>query len=282
MNKEKPTARAVLINTNSGMSAGDIDELERRFFNQLVMANGTLKTTSVNRLPDVDSACGSLLANRNSSVRLLDVGISSGVTTHEWITTLNKQQVDFTMDAFDLTMDASIVSFSDNFHVLLDSSQRVLQFEFYGRAEANFLGESIARMTRRALPLLTLRLVFAICRRALARRARSIKVKLVSHRLKEAPNVRVFEYDLSNIDKLTGKYDLIRAANILNLAYFDKAFLSKTISKIKAKLADDGLFCVVRTNSTGVNNGTIYRLSNGSLVPIRRFGDGSEIDPLVT
>ena len=282
MQNVKPTARAVLINIDPTMSRSNIDAMEQKFFNQLVLSNGTLKTTYADRLPDVDTACNSLLSESGQIVRLLDIGISSGVTTHEWVGALSRDQIEFKMDAFDLCMDASIVSFGRKFHVLIDSAHRPLQFEFLGRAESNFLGESIARKIRRGIPVVALRIGYSVCKLIFGTDGRMTPVKLVSNRLKSSPDVRIFEYDLSRVDELPGEYEMIRAANILNLAYFDDAFLSKSIAKIKRKLAENGYFCVVRTNSAGKNNGTIYQLSNGALKPVLQIGDGSEIDRLVT
>lgn len=282
MRNVKPTARAVLIDSHDEVSEKDVDALERRFFNQLVLSNGTLKTTYTNRLPDVESACNSLLEKCQPVVRILDMGVSSGVTTHEWIQSLGQAQIEFKMDAFDLCMDASILSFSENFHILVDSAHRPLQFEVFGRAESNNLGKTLSRKIRRGIPVVALRIAFAISKLLPGVRARSTAVKLVSHKLESAENVRVFEHDLSKIDELPGQYDMIRAANILNRAYFDSAFLADAISKVKGKLSTNGFFCVVRTDSDGTNNGTIYQLTHNTLHPVIQIGDGTEIDELIS
>ena len=277
----KPTARSVLVDPRSDLNDDDLDELERRFFNQLVLTNGTLKTTYKNRLGDVDVVCSRLLHDMGRRARLLDIGVSSGVTTHEWVQSLVHDNIEFDLEAFDICVDASLVSFGNHFHALLDSSGRPLQFEFFGHAESNVFGESTARRLRRFFPVMFLRTYYIVATKLLNGRKRSQTVRLVSRHLQDNPDVSVFEFDLADLHLLQGRYELIRAANILNLAYFDSEYLRTAISSIWSKLVNDGLFCVVRTNSQGENHGSIYRKGRDTFDRVVDIGTGSEIDHLV-
>ncbi|MEM7432674.1 MAG: hypothetical protein AAF351_12180 [Pseudomonadota bacterium] len=280
----KPTAREVLLYSDVERSVEQIDAMEAQFFNQVVLRNGTHKTTSTKRLTEIDNMLVDLIQSsgvaNSGPIRVVDMGVSSGVTTAELVQSLNDNGVTHKLDAFDLCVDASIVSYSPQFHVLEDSNGWPLQFEFFGRSEENTLGVTLFRKLKRVLPIFTLRVLrglFAL----IVRRPERRDVKLISKHLRDVENVNIFEYDLANINQLDKKYDVVRAANILNRAYFDDEFLSQSVAKIRGVMVEDGLFCVVRTHEAGVNHGAIYRLTNGQFVEQTIFGDGSEIDFLI-
>jgi len=281
MNNERPTARSVLFDTPAAnTSQVEIDNREKQFFNQLVLRNGTLKTTFAGRLHDLDRICNKYLESSDGGIQLLDVAVSSGVTTYEWTQALDAANIDYSMDAFDLCVDASIKSLSNNFHVLCDSSGYPLQFEFYGRSIENTLGETILRKLRRVLPVTLLRMSYRLKSSGRSNAVIGQSVQLVTHYLRHSNRIRVFEYDIKDIDELPKTYDMIRAANILNLAYFDENFLRASLSKLKGRLNDDGYLVVVRTHSDNSNHGTILRKENNRLVNVERVGNGSEVEAL--
>ena len=257
------------------LDADAADALEKRFFNQLVLANGTLKTTFARRLTDVDALCKDYLGAFGEPVRLLDVAVSSGVTTWEWMQALDAAGIDFELDAFDLCVDASIVSLGERLHVLCDSGGRPLQFEVAGRTIENTFGEDWGRRLRRAVPVAALRAWFALRSGSAGNR---IPVQLVTRHLREPGRVRVFEHDLQNIDALESRYVMIRAANILNLAYFDRRFLEKSIVGLASRLVDGGYLCIVRTHDDGTNHGTLFQRKHSGLEVVVRIGEGSEVE----
>jgi chemotaxis methyl-accepting protein methylase len=53
---------------------------------------------------------------------------------------------------------------------------------------------------------------------------------------------------------------VLRAANILNLAYFDKATLQRMLRNLRARLLPGGLLIVCRTNDAEVNNASVFTL----------------------
>src|SRR5947209_16147097 len=79
----------VFVKEGSQLTRGE-SGLEDSFFKSLSLPNGTHKTTARARLTDVDQLTGELVSDRGA-VRLLDVGISSGVTTLELIDRLESQ-----------------------------------------------------------------------------------------------------------------------------------------------------------------------------------------------
>jgi hypothetical protein len=75
----------------------------------------------------------------------------------------------------------------------------------------------------------------------------------------------------------------LRAANILNHAYFADEALLRIAKKLKARLKSTGILIVCRTSDEGTNNATIFESSTGAgLRVLSRLGTGSEIEDLLT
>lgn len=275
---KRPTARNVLgIDKQAVDSESDLETL---FFNQLVLPNGTFKTTYPDRLRDVDEEICRFLLNRDHRVRLLDVGISSGVTTADWCSKLELAGIDFEMDAFDICVDAEITSYGEHIHALLDSSRRVLQYEIFGAAIGNTVSGTLGRRIKRVVPIFALRIFYWVLN-SLAKPTRRLPVKLVTRRLANIDSVNIFELDLMDVDSLEKNYDLIRVANLLNRSYFSDEFLLTAMDKLGRKLKEGGIICVVRTNSNNVNNSTFFQMQDGCLSVIGRTNNGSEIESLI-
>ena len=88
-NVKNPTAREVFLTDRTGWSSELAQQVEESFFFQIRLPNGTKKTTYKNRLDDVATACNCLLATRPAPLRLMDLAISSGITTNEWMRALD-------------------------------------------------------------------------------------------------------------------------------------------------------------------------------------------------
>jgi hypothetical protein len=227
---------------------------------------------------------------------LLDVGISSGITTLEWMRSVEDRQIEYQLDAIDSCLDAKLVSVGSFFHVLIDSQARPLQFEVLGWVTSADYGHNIISRLKRAVIIFFLRVMYRTLTAPIAthfkthhrRDAREIgpyrirSLQLVTLALTERKGVRLFEMDARDVDKLQVKYDLIRAANVLNKVYFPAPVLRAIVCKLMGQLNRDGRLAVVRTNSRGRNNGSIYASDDsGRIVKTGQLGDGSEIDDLV-
>lgn len=77
---------------------------------------------------------------------------------------------------------------------------------------------------------------------------------------------------------------VIRSMNILNLAYFPSEQLAQGVRSVASSLIDGGMWIVGRTvqDQPPVHHATMYRKTGArTLEPLARFGDGSEIEPIV-
>jgi hypothetical protein len=253
---------------------------EEAFFSSIRLANNTFKTTAPNRMDELDALIADLAKERAwQRPLILDVGVSSGITT------LNLQQAMLvngirpTFIATDLILNASIIEVVRGVRVLVDARGHALQVGLFGMG---------LRTWRRRLDLLTFYWFFIIIARLLAHRKGSVSrqdVRLVSRRLAKSQEIEFIEDDLTQRNPdFVRRFDLIRAANILNCGYFEPECLRNMIANLKAYARGPGAFVVInRTHQNGSNHGTVFKMSaDGGLQAFRRVGRGSEIEDLVS
>ena len=285
MSVSNPTAWELFTADSHAIDAKTIADMEDNFFFLLRLPNGTKKTTYRHRLVEIAEACNGLLAKKPTPFRLLDIGISSGVTTKEWMDTLDTFNANYHMDAVDLCLHGVIESIGPGFRVLRDSAGRALQFDVCGWALANHFGYGYWSCAKRLLPVSIARLFFgagswlATC----SRHPRTLKVSLVTRGLTASNRLRLLEADVLRIGSLGETYDLIRAANILNRAYFSDSDLGFIIGQIGQCMKSGSLLIAVRTrDDRSANDGTVFQMENsGRLGILKRFGSGSEIESIV-
>src|SRR5579872_5578450 len=99
-------------------------EVERRFFGRLRLPNGTWKTTYAGRLDDLNDALLPFMP-RDRPAALMDVAVSSGVSTIEWSDHLSAHEIVHSIVATDVSTEGWLTSFGTVFAVVFDETQRV-------------------------------------------------------------------------------------------------------------------------------------------------------------
>jgi hypothetical protein len=250
-----------------GEGADPSPETERRFFAKLRLPNGTWKTTYPNRLDDVNQELlGHLPEGR--SLELMDVAVSSGVSTLEWSDQLLANGVRHRLVAGDIDPDGRLSSCGRWFAVLFDGSGRQPLL-----LEVGSLTLPIGSERRLARPLLVPAL------RLFTRRSRP--VSLVSAALRRRPEVEVVRDDVTVPGRFRQRFDVIRAANIVQPAYFDERTLRTIAANLRDRLRDGGLLVICRTGEDGVNRGTVFRRRGDRLSSEASINGGSEVRDLV-
>lgn len=257
---------------------------ERDFFGGVRLGNGTHKTTCDHRLDDLNALVTDQWTRLGARPReIFDVGVSSGISSAEWADSLSTAGFDSRILASDLMLFGKWVRVSPVHEALVDRSGHVLQHLLFNRP---------ARPWGRRLDYLT---GYWMLRRganlAARRRLRkgaprdSSTVMLVSPRARHNPRVDFVEADiLKPLDKgLHGRFDAIRAANILNCGYFSKQDLGQAVANLKLCLAGAGSFFIAaRTWEDGTNHATLFRLDPAHrFQAVARLGQGSEIEDIV-
>lgn len=269
----------------SADSAEITPDIEGDFFGSLKLSNQTFKTTNVNRFEGLNDELIRLITESGSAIaRVLDVGVSSGVTTIELLRAFRAVGVSPEVTATDLVVEAYIVPLWRACRALVEEGGFPLQYELFGM---------VVRPWRRRRDLLNgmiaVRwLVNRVCapraHQALQRGKGIRSVQLISPRLVSDPRAKVMSDDvLKRNPGLVARFDFVRAANILNLHYFDESQLQSAIDNLKSYMAGPGsLLLILRTRGQGDQHGTLFQLAeSGRLRIVRRFGNGSEVEHLV-
>lgn len=260
---------------------------EDAFFRAIKNSNRTFKFTGAARLAELDSALVDYLGRVDARVStVLDVGISSGVTTLEMVERLRQADRTVQVTATDLTLRAYIGPVLPGCRALVDPQGHILQYEFFGRAMNPW---------RRRLDYLTgMVFVRAVAHWLCDDRARSAiraggkghwrEIALVTPRLTARNDVTVIEDDIMiRNTAFVGRFDLVRAANILNTGYFTERSLRKGLAHVVSYLSGPGaLLLIARTLERTGNHATLFEVSPDGqrLLVAERFGNGSEVEDL--
>src|SRR5271157_2641182 len=98
--KKRPTTQEVFLNDLP--VCPEQDALEAQFFQRVLLPNGTFKTTSPNRLDDLNRFVLPYLQEiAERPLKIMDIAASSGVSTLEWYDSLKSQGIDCDVTATD-------------------------------------------------------------------------------------------------------------------------------------------------------------------------------------
>ncbi|MBC9031388.1 hypothetical protein IAG41_03190 [Sphingomonas sp. JC676] len=257
---------------------------EARFFGGLRTGNFTFKRTGEGRLRVMDRALIEWLDRATARIdTVLDLGISSGVTTAELAEAIAQSGRSVRMTGTDRGLAARIVDLPMGCRALVEPTGHVLQYEILGRA--------MRPWTRRLDYLTGMAVAQKVVNRTLGPLARALgasphtgdPVALVSRRLAQSDAMRLIEDDVTiRNPALTGGFDLIRAANILNRHYFEPAELQRAVDNVRSYLRGPGAWLLVlRTHGDAEHRGTLFRMADdGALDVVERWGGGSEIEEM--
>lgn len=274
--RRTPSPSRMLLN-EADVSA----EEERRFFSDVILPNGVFKTTARNRMDDVNALVSQALKKFGSSPRaVLDIAASSGAGSVEWIEHLRGEGYSPSLTATDLYLNVSVNSYFLGFEALLASDRTPILYNLFGHSVRV---RSIRRrdyFTGQAVAMNICKFLFRVLK---DRPSWSMPTLLISPIAKHHADAFV-ESDVFGYDpEMVGRFDIIRAANILNYGYFNEKQLMSALENLRRYLRGTGALLVLnRTNAHGVNNGSVFRLDeSGQLESVSHIGEGSEIATLV-
>ena len=298
-----PTARQLLFDTNPrlGQESATRDLMEKEFFSSIRLSNRVFKTTSVRRLDDVNQTLIAVFQKLGvAPTTFLDIAISSGTSTIEWVESLQQAGLRPHMTATDLTTIAYLVRLFRGCHVLVDKEGFPLQYDVFGIALrpwcpvryyifGNYFLTVMYRFVywRLAQRLHLLKRLEALRGKAPPGDDPVVKaqVKLVSYRLRNKKEIELLDDDITEPtpSHLKRRFQVVRAANILNRNYFSTRQLVEGAKNLRDRMSGPGAFLlIVRTEDRGGNHGTVFRLNDyGSLEVVARIGRGSEIEDIV-
>ncbi len=278
------------------VSAGELrgsQELEKSFFDCLRLKNGVYKTTYAHRLDDLNARLADYLPAARP-LQVLDVAISSGVSTLEWVESLEEASLDYHMTGIDLTTSGLMVSFGNRLHTVLDRTKWPLLFEIDGRWVSN--PPRKRHLLRHFFSLALIKSALFVwgqrygeaeagrMERVLGMPTRTRAINLVTPRLANHPRVTIHEGDILTESWQQGEFHVIRAANILNRSYFDNDALTRIVLNLRRHLTPDGILvvCNTDTDEEAVNHATIFALrADRQLNVLSKLNGGSEVENLI-
>jgi len=262
-------------------SAADLPpDVEDAFFSAIRNRNRTFKRTYQARFADLDAQVVRLLKGRYAKVNeVLDVGISSGATTLDLQVALQRDGYQPRITGTDLELQARLVHLGGSCSALVSGDGHPLQLS---------VGPLSVRPWRRRLDWVTgmwaIRpLLFEFVKRRIAEAEGGDQVLLVSPRVVNEPSITVVEDDVLALrPEFVGRFDFIRAANILNRDYFSDEQLRCAVRNLHRYLVTPGsLLLVVRSHNNGDHHGTLFEARGDGFAVVKRFGAGSEIEEIV-
>lgn len=255
---------------------------ESQFFSSLKMRNGTFKLTQPSRFAALEAEIGSVIAERAAHFRqVLDVGVSTGLTTIELAEFLRAKGASAQVIGTDLFVQAHLVEIAPGFRVLSDVEGWPLQYEVAGRPVRPWI-RRLDYVTLMVVPRLFAREALRPRLRRMIAEGRSLAVRMETRGLAER-NIELAENDIFvSTPHFVGRFDFIRAANILNLSYFPAARIREAISNIRSYCRGPGALMLIVRSKGSHHDGTLFKLgSEGSFAVRARVGNGSEIEALV-
>jgi hypothetical protein len=255
-----------------------LSQAERAFFGALQLSNATYKTTARARLDDVNELVADLLP-RGRRLKVMDVGVSSGITSAEWSEHLRGNGIDHDLIAGDLAVSATLLTLGRRVAILWQED---------GYPLAAQVGRHCLYVRRRRrvtfVPKLALSLIYRVVVAHMKPApheappapwtVRVRAVGLVSRQLASSSTVRIVHDDIAKPGRYVGHADVCRAANILNRAHFADEEIRRMARNLLDRLSGGGLLAVCRTCDDGgheVNRATVLRKGDRSLEVIARL-----------
>jgi hypothetical protein len=286
------TVRRVLETLQSPLAGCRLPrEIEDAFFSSITVGNRIAKKTYAHRLGEINEVANRLLPIARP-LRIMDVGISSGVSTLEWMESMEDRGIDYHLEAVDLMVRGILVGLREGVDVLADTTGRPLLIDLNGEWIPCPPGKR--HLIRHFFSLLIIRgVLHLIASRASGhatnRETREEKrwftvslVPLVYSELRHHSRVSVSEGNLLERASLPTNLHVIRAANVLNPRHFKEDQLSTIFRNLSNALCEGGILIVCKTNDWGQSEGTVFKLNKKGLFEVvERINDGSEVEELV-
>ncbi|WP_050400198.1 hypothetical protein [Bradyrhizobium embrapense] len=259
---------------------------EAAFFASIRLRNGTYKTTDHHRLDDLNMlVIGEWKKLGSKPSQIMDVGVSSGISSLEWADALTRADIDAKILATDLCMRGSLVRLLPGYEVLLDRDGKVLQHIVANRPVRWYLNGPRDFLKGTGFVVAALNTLAGVLLPLTNMREGGRDVLLVNPRARDDARLSFAEDDIlaPNPARLRGRFDAIRVSNLLNHGYFNEAQLRRAVNNLRDRLVGAGSFLIVnRTLANGTNHGTLFRLSCANKFEVvAELGEGSEIGDIV-
>lgn len=262
-------------------------EAEREFFTSLKLRNGTYKTTFQGRFSEINRELQQLVGSQVVNVdQILDIGISSGSNTLELYDALEPAAYKSRIVGTDLMTDAYLINVLPGCFALVDSTGYPLRYDIFKWSMKPWVIKSDYRSGFFVIrKLINVALGYRATKMMNSATSTCVKsVQLVTPMLQKHAGVFVQKDDITRYNSMfEGKFNFIRAANVLNRGYFTDRVLMKIVDNIICYMAKPkASLLIVRTHENNINHGTLFHIEDDGVCKIlQRYGEGSEVEDIV-
>lgn len=272
------------------------------YFNEIKLG-GTFKKTVDNRFAAFDEFLINILHekfDRSNELSVHDMAVSSGVTSVEFYDKLHNSGFPTKFTASDKFTHVFVLNNKKyNYRVVLGPDLEFLQFIFFrfvidedesGKDVINYF--LMKYVIKHLVPLAKKNILecginfddfllktFSTDEFEIARIP--LLSKKVINKCTEKSDFRFFRHDI--FKETSESFDVVRAMNILNLAYFDRNQISIIRNNIFNKLNENGLFIVGRTPDDGDNEtrASVFVKKDQGLHLLADYHGGSEVREII-
>lgn len=256
------------------------NKVSHKAFSYMRMPNGTFKTTYRCRFVEVDQLLIDILKKRflkkeKNSIKFLDVGVSSGISTVEFLSLCRESKVNVDAVCTDLYPLGKIEQIGQSFYRLSVDKTSVM----FGIKNFSIRGFFAFR------DLTSLCGFFGIFYRPMAeflfkafpRLVRESYVHLLCEELQDLVSLgraQVLKCDVLDMDDIYTGAHVTRFANILNPSYFTNTEIRSVVSNYLSS-ASEGAVVVFGRTDIGPNREyffDIYEVASGKLMSVKSIG----------
>lgn len=231
-----------------------------------------------------------LLSSGISVSRIADVGVSSGVTTTEFLSDL--ESAGFAISeifAVDRYFDACMVRLAPDFHAFVENHGHILRLEF-GKLNFSpwcskmdwFTGIAVAKKIMGVIAKAKLRTIDFSKDSKLQDINTLRRVRLLSPSLENQPKALIMEHDLfERFDReMLGRFDLVRAANVFNLRRLSESGIKTFALNLGELCREGGLLFICRSEKDSVR-ASLFIIRSGCLELVGNLNGGVDSEPLL-
>jgi hypothetical protein len=246
-------------------------KLAEKAFSSIIMPNKTSKQTGFNRFKELDNIILESLKHFDK-YKILDVGISNGITTCELRDMLISNKKKFSLYATDKYPNIFYVK-NHFFTAFLDNQYNVksIYSGFFYLSDylswKYFISKILFKLLRHSIRV---------------EKNKTLKINLFYSEFEQLINsndIKFFEHDIIEPFPQTS-FEFVRIMNLLNLNYFSKEFIKIALNNIKLAMKDNGILLIGRTIN-GSNHASLYKFKESKFVLLHKVNSGSEIHNLI-
>ena len=235
----------------------------------LLRVDNTFKTTSHNRMPDLNVKLKKYIKKFFSKkIMICDFGVSSGQSTFELCNDLSKAKI---KNIYGFDKQIYLKVYRINKLIFLFSLKNDLLMVEYDKYCLRYRYFIILKLIEKFLSYL---LDFM--------NIKYKKSKALMPNLDNTDKIKFLEQDIFNIEKkYNNLFDIVRVSNLLNYTYFSKAKLKIAISNINKISKENCIILISKTANKKKNVGSFFRKNKGKFEFLEDFNGGSEIKELM-